>query len=108
MHPSPRIDRQLVGRTARQGDPGRYQYFLSLEDELFDGYPSRTFARARRRALSRPEGELTLRSLSWFKRAQGYYVSLHQRERRQLLRQERERRKTCREAGLDPYLEFLD
>ncbi|BBO81811.1 hypothetical protein DSCO28_23770 [Desulfosarcina ovata subsp. sediminis] len=29
-----RIDRQLYGRCARQGDPGSYQVMLSLEDEL--------------------------------------------------------------------------
>jgi len=29
-----RIDRQLFGRCARQGDPGSHQTFLSLEDEL--------------------------------------------------------------------------
>jgi preprotein translocase subunit SecA len=34
-HESPRIDRQLYGRAARQGDPGSAQTFLSLEDELF-------------------------------------------------------------------------
>lgn len=32
--PSARIDRQLVGRSARQGDPGSCQYFVSAEDEL--------------------------------------------------------------------------
>lgn len=30
-----RIDRQLVGRCARQGDPGSVQFFISLDDELF-------------------------------------------------------------------------
>ena len=29
-----RIDRQLSGRCARQGDPGSHQAILSLEDEL--------------------------------------------------------------------------
>ncbi len=29
-----RIDRQLLGRCARQGDPGSYQVLLSLDDEL--------------------------------------------------------------------------
>ncbi len=29
-----RIDRQLYGRCARQGDPGSYRFILSLEDEL--------------------------------------------------------------------------
>ena len=29
-----RIDRQLIGRAARQGDPGSYRYILHLEDEM--------------------------------------------------------------------------
>jgi preprotein translocase subunit SecA len=33
-HPSRRVDRQLRGRCSRQGDPGRSQFFVSLEDEL--------------------------------------------------------------------------
>ncbi len=33
-HESRRIDRQLMGRAARQGDPGSVQAFVSIEDEL--------------------------------------------------------------------------
>jgi len=33
-HEARRIDRQLFGRCGRQGDPGSYQVFGSLEDEL--------------------------------------------------------------------------
>ena len=33
-HESRRIDNQLRGRAARQGDPGETQFFLSAEDEL--------------------------------------------------------------------------
>ncbi len=33
-HESRRIDRQLRGRCARQGDPGLSKFFLSLEDQL--------------------------------------------------------------------------
>ncbi len=32
-----RIDRQLAGRCARQGDPGSVEYMLSLEDNLVSG-----------------------------------------------------------------------
>ncbi|NOY73057.1 MAG: prepilin peptidase [Gammaproteobacteria bacterium] len=32
---SARIDRQLTGRCARQGDPGHYQFIVSLDDRLF-------------------------------------------------------------------------
>src|SRR6202048_2461554 len=33
-HESRRIDKQLRGRSGRQGDPGRSKFFLSLEDDL--------------------------------------------------------------------------
>lgn len=33
-HESRRIDNQLRGRAGRQGDPGRSQFFISLEDDL--------------------------------------------------------------------------
>jgi preprotein translocase subunit SecA len=35
---STRIDRQLIGRSARQGDPGSCQHFVSAEDELLTKY----------------------------------------------------------------------
>ena len=37
-HEARRIDRQLFGRCARQGDPGSYEMILSLEDELFTNH----------------------------------------------------------------------
>ena len=41
-HESGRVDRQLFGRSARQGDPGSAQAFVSLEDELIQKYLSKT------------------------------------------------------------------
>ena len=35
FHESARVDRQLFGRSARQGDPGSVEAIVSLEDELF-------------------------------------------------------------------------
>ncbi|KKL90701.1 hypothetical protein LCGC14_1902070 [marine sediment metagenome] len=37
-HESGRIDRQLFGRSARQGDPGSAGAIVSLEDELVQRY----------------------------------------------------------------------
>lgn len=38
FHESARVDRQLFGRSARQGDPGTVEAMVSLEDELFTRY----------------------------------------------------------------------
>jgi preprotein translocase subunit SecA len=37
-HPSRRIDRQLRGRCARQGDPGESVFYVSFEDDLMRQY----------------------------------------------------------------------
>jgi preprotein translocase subunit SecA len=37
-HPSRRIDRQLRGRSARQGDPGASIFYVSFEDDLMRQY----------------------------------------------------------------------
>jgi len=37
---SRRVDRQLRGRCSRQGDPGRSQFFISLEDDLMRNHAS--------------------------------------------------------------------
>ena len=47
---STRIDRQLVGRAARQGDPGSCQQFASSDDELFTRYAPSLSARIQRLA----------------------------------------------------------
>lgn len=42
-HESGRIDRQLFGRSARQGDPGSAQAFISMEDELICRFVPKVF-----------------------------------------------------------------
>jgi preprotein translocase subunit SecA len=37
LHEAARIDRQLAGRCARQGDPGSYEAILSLDDLIAEG-----------------------------------------------------------------------
>lgn len=38
FHESARVDRQLFGRSARQGDPGSVEAIVSLDDELFQRF----------------------------------------------------------------------
>jgi len=56
-HESRRIDRQLRGRSGRQGDPGASQFFLSLEDDLMRIFGSERIARLMDR-LGAQEGEV--------------------------------------------------
>ncbi|MEO6233188.1 MAG: preprotein translocase subunit SecA [Ferruginibacter sp.] len=43
-HESRRVDRQLRGRSGRQGDPGSTQFFVSLEDDLMRMFGSERIA----------------------------------------------------------------
>jgi preprotein translocase subunit SecA len=52
-HESGRIDRQLFGRAARQGDPGSAQGFVSLEDELFIRFTPEPVQKSMRALLTR-------------------------------------------------------
>ena len=56
-HESRRIDRQLRGRSGRQGDPGASLFFLSLEDDLMRMFGSDRIARYMDRAGAE-EGEV--------------------------------------------------
>ena len=50
-HESGRVDRQLFGRAARQGDPGSAQAFMSAEDELTARYLPKPLCQALARSL---------------------------------------------------------
>ena len=56
-HESRRIDRQLRGRSGRQGDPGSSQFFVSLEDDLMRLFGSDRIANIMSR-MGLKEGEV--------------------------------------------------
>jgi len=58
-HESRRIDRQLRGRSGRQGDPGSSRFFLSLEDDLMRLFGSERIAGMMTR-LGVQEGEVIM------------------------------------------------
>ena len=56
-HESGRVDRQLLGRAGRQGDPGSGQFFVSVEDEIIRRYlPGPMQGVLRRVVGNRPAG----------------------------------------------------
>ena len=108
MHSSYRIDRQLVGRSARQGDPGTYQFFLSLEDELLLCLPPARLEALQKQARPNEQGELPRQWLSLFKKTQRLLERQHARQRRDMLKSEQRRIETYERMGLDPYLEMTE
>ncbi|WP_210466531.1 preprotein translocase subunit SecA [Rufibacter roseolus] len=61
-HESRRVDRQLRGRSGRQGDPGSSQFFVSLEDSLMRLFGSDRIARLMDR-MGLEEGEVIQHSM---------------------------------------------
>lgn len=61
-HDSRRVDRQLRGRSGRQGDPGSSQFFVSLEDNLMRLFNSERIAKLMDR-MGHKEGEVIQHSM---------------------------------------------
>src|SRR5664279_1670592 len=61
-HESRRVDRQLRGRSGRQGDPGTSQFFVSLEDDLMRMFGSARIAKVMD-SLGLKEGEVIQHSM---------------------------------------------
>ena len=61
-HESRRVDRQLRGRSARQGDPGTSQFYVSLEDDLMRMFGSDRIASIMDR-MGYKEGEVIQHSM---------------------------------------------
>ncbi|HEY1068330.1 MAG TPA: preprotein translocase subunit SecA, partial [Pirellulales bacterium] len=104
LHDSARIDRQLIGRSARQGDPGAYRLYLSLEDEiLFTAYGPQKAERYKEigKRINGPADQYA----GLMFRAQRFMEAKHYRDRKVLLYHEKERKKMQIAMGQDPYLD---
>jgi preprotein translocase subunit SecA len=66
-HESRRIDRQLRGRCARQGDPGRSQFFISFEDDLMRNFAAADRMTSMMERFGMKEGEAL--EHSWLNRS---------------------------------------
>jgi preprotein translocase subunit SecA len=85
FHESRRIDRQLFGRSARQGDPGSGEAFVALDDELFVTYAPRLV-----RVFRLPGGEVQQSALWLLRRvAQAAAERRNRTVREDSLRQDR-------------------
>ena len=105
LHDSARIDRQLIGRCGRQGDPGTWRQYLALDDDiLVAGYGAARAARIaaglRGRLAGDPESLAAV-----FVRAQQRVEARHMRQRRILEHVERQRAEAHMQMSQDPYLD---
>ncbi len=102
-HEARRIDRQLAGRCARQGDPGQAQFFISLDDEIIEAFGENHAKRVRKRLGG--NGELTsLRMRRYFVAAQRKKERQHFKDRKLLMHYEKQRAEMRRDMGLNPVL----
>ncbi|MGB8436274.1 MAG: preprotein translocase subunit SecA, partial [Burkholderiales bacterium] len=85
LHESRRIDRQLFGRCARQGDPGSFEAIVAAEDELLRTYlgPAARWVSRHRGITGRKLGQRLLRRL--LRTAQQRAERSHARLRKDLL-----------------------
>ena len=104
-HEAERIDRQLIGRAGRQGDPGTAEFFLSLEDQLLEGLG--TQARHELAALGRKAGG----NRNWnayaplFRIAQRRIEKRHYKQRLDLMNYDKQRQEMLKDIGADPYVD---
>jgi preprotein translocase subunit SecA len=106
-HDSARIDRQLIGRCGRQGDPGSYRQFMAMDDDIlreaFGTAKAKDYA-----ALGRDSNERFDSYAPVFAKAQAIVERQHYRQRRLLMYHEKERKKMQQRMGMDPYLDTTD
>src|SRR5262249_49939446 len=104
-HDARRIDRQLAGRSGRQGDPGTCQFFLALDDELLEGLgPDRQEALRKRGERG---GNVDWQKFdNLFFRAQRRVERRHRRQRVDLMLYEKQRQEVLKDIGADPYVDL--
>jgi preprotein translocase subunit SecA len=103
-HEARRIDRQLMGRSGRQGDPGTSQFLLSLEDELLEGLGPA--AQERWKQYGRRGGNREWdRFVNLFRRAQRKVERRHYKARVDLMVHEKQRQEILKELAADPYVD---
>ncbi|MCR9296323.1 MAG: preprotein translocase subunit SecA [bacterium] len=107
LHDAARIDRQLIGRCGRQGDPGTYRQYLSLDDDILrNGFGMEAADRYESLGKSKPGPFHSMAGL--FRKAQRRVERKHFRDRMMLMHHEKERTKMQLEIGQDPYLDTAE
>ena len=103
-HEALRIDRQLMGRAGRQGDPGSAQFFLSLEDELLEGLGERRQEALKKHGQRGGAGDWSGYQ-KLFVRAQQRVEHRHYLSRVDLMVHEKQRQEILKDLAADPYVD---
>ncbi len=103
-HEALRIDRQLMGRAGRQGDPGSAQFFLSLEDELLEGLGERRQEALKKRGRRGGAGDWSGYQKR-FVTAQQRVEHRHYLSRVDLMVHEKQRQEVLKDLAADPYVD---
>ena len=107
IHEIQRIDWQLIGRGCRQGDPGSFRIFVSLDDEiLLVGLGPKKVKQIQSQNQARRELPQSMFQL--FCNAQRKVERKHLVDRMILLRQDKDRQEQLIDAGGDPFLDVVD
>ncbi len=106
MHESVRIDNQLKGRCGRQGDPGTFRQYLAMDDEILKIAMGPKKASRLKKRGENLTGVTT--GFSPFRTAQQRITRKHFRDRAAMLYFHREKKKTHKQMGLDPYLDVAE
>ncbi|GAA5506150.1 DEAD/DEAH box helicase [Novipirellula caenicola] len=102
-HSAARIDRQLIGRAARQGDPGSCRCYGSIDDEILDRAYGAVAADSLRHRLRNLYSETQVRRQ--LRRAQTAVTRTQRRGRRHLTAHANRFALQMRSLGLDPHLD---
>jgi len=107
IHESARIDWQLIGRGSRQGDPGSYQIFVSMDDEVLRTGLGPEKAERLMKRFSKHTGALPRQVFSHFMKAQSKVERKHLVDRMILLKHDQDRHEQHFEMGQDPYCDVV-
>jgi preprotein translocase subunit SecA len=105
LHAAARIDRQLIGRAARQGDPGTARLYACPDDEIV----SQAFGSQRAGQIRQAASGGASRRWLWsiIRQSQTRVARMHRLERSRLTAQEASLAESMRLLGLDPHLDPL-
>lgn len=103
-HEAARIDRQLAGRSGRQGDPGSALFYVCLEDQLLEGLGA-----GKQSSLDTLGKSGSSRPWSFYRRlfriAQRRLERKHYKQRLDLMNYDKQRQEMLQDLGADPYVD---